>query len=306
MAKEKLGSPEQQTDGTWKQWYLDTDTGQVSSISYGAPVDRVAAARERAAAVSAYYSDPWISQNVLGPMNQAAEDESRQREKLLQLQQNADTRAQGQLEINQADAQDRYRTNARNYVLAAERLRLDGRIAEANEMNQKAQIELRKAELVQQGVFKSADLFMQGAKPAYTPLYIDLMNRQPGLQPQSGRLADILAGRMPQGAFGSGTAGSGPTANDWLFGAGPTVTPDQMQARNEADKGLARGLAANINLAERGSYEKLDPVESEYLGGLFSDTGNDPGVVERAYRRAGIMQGAGGSARTTTGRGLFG
>ena len=261
MALQAIGAPEPQPDGTFKQWYFDSDTGQTTFRAYGTPQDRVAQAQGRAAEVKAYYDDPWIQENVLGPTNRATEE--------------------------------MYKEKAKAFQLEAIKLLQQGRRDEATAMYNRAQITLRAAEMAQTGMFKSADLFLKGAQPAYASQFIDLARMQPGFQPRTGSFADIAAGKLPQGVFGAGMKEGATTVNDVLFGSGGGPSFEQLAGRNAADEDLAGSLAAGIGQIPRGSLESLDPYEQEYLGSLWSSKGYNPDVLGRAYKRAGIMQGPG-------------
>lgn len=202
------------------------------------------------------YADPWYQENLLGPMNRAAEQQAKEKAQAFQLQ--------------------------------AKQLALQGRVAEANIANQKAQIELRKAEMVMQANMELAK--MRG--PGNAAQFIDMARRMNGMGVQSSALAQIAAGGMPTGAFTPGGSGQPTSLRDRMSGM-MGASQEQIDQRDRNDQNLANQIASRSTQLARGSLESLSPYEREYLGSYVDNGGNDWESVQAAYKRAGIMQGAG-------------
>lgn len=242
-------------DGTVTIWYDDG-----TQAKYGNPVDPIANARQSgqaaAAQTQAIYGDPWYQSNVLDPMNRSAEQQAKERASALQMQ--------------------------------AKQLELQGRVAEANILNQQAQIELRKWEL--QANANAQLAAMRG--PGNAAQFIDLARRQSSMGVQSGALAQMAAGNMPTGAFVPGGSGQPQSLQDRMSGM-MSASQSQIDQRDANDQGLANQIASRATQMKRGSFESLSPYERDYLGSYVDKGGNDWGSVQDAYKRAGIMQGRG-------------
>jgi hypothetical protein len=262
-------------DGTITLFYDDG-----TSLTVGTPRDPVQVATQAgqtaAAQVRAQYADPWYKENVLDPMNQVAEQQAKDRAQKLKNE--------------------------------AATLRLQGRTAEANIKAQQAAVELRKLELRQsnqqfgQTMGQRAYEFDRGQQLQASGMIanargagnaaqrVDLGRRLTSFGTQSTALADIAAGRVPQGAFAM-TSGAKPVSEaDYLAGL-LGATPDQMHQRDANDRSLAQQIGSNATRIARGSVESLSPYEKSYLGSYLGATGFDPEQFDDEYRRAGVMQG---------------
>ena len=251
-------------DGRIQVWYDDGE-----QRVFGTPRDPVAeatrAGQGSAAQTRALYEDPWYQQTVLDPMNRSTERAAEDRATQLKMQ--------------------------------AEQARLNGDIARANILNQKAQVELRKMELRQSGYFQErsqnlqANLALANARGAGNAAQrIDLGRRTAGFGTQSGALAQIAAGGVAQGAFAM-RPGSKPTSEaDYLSGM-LGASNDQMQMRDQNDRALARRIGAGAGQLARGSMESLSPYERSYLGSYLDAEGFDQDQFQDEYQRAGVMQG---------------
>lgn len=194
------------------------------------------------------------------------------------------------------------REKAQQYQLQARQLALQGRQVEANIANQKAQIELRKAELAQQRYLTERSQQLQAAGlmanlrgPGNAAQFIDLGRRLSSFGTQSGALAQIAAGGMPQGAFvpgGSGKPTSLQERMSGMLGAGPGGE-SAIDQRDANDRRLATQISSNATRIARGSLQSLSPYEQAYLGSYSEAAGFDWDAVKEAYQRAGIMQGRG-------------
>lgn len=202
------------------------------------------------------YADPFYQENVLGPMNRAAEQQAKEKAQTFQLQ--------------------------------AKQFALQGRVAEANIANQKAQIELRKAEMVMNANMELAK--MRG--PGNAAQFISLARRQKAMGINSSALAEIAAGGMPTGAFVPGGSGQPTSLRDRMSGMMGT-SQSEIDQRDRNDQGLANQIASRSTQLARGSLESLSPYEREYLGSYVDNGGNDWESVQAAYKKAGIMQGRG-------------
>ncbi len=258
-------------DGTIKVWW---DDGQTRI--FGTPKDPVAAATQAgqvsAAQTRAVYSDPWYVENVLNPMNRATEQA----------------------------AQDR----AAQLEQAAKRLEMEGRTAEANILYNKAQIELRKDELRQSGYLteRGQDIQMRGQNLQAAGMManlrgfgnaaqaLDFGRRTEGFGTQTGAMADIAAGRMPQGAFGFKPGQNPISMQDRMSGMLGAPSQSAMDVRDANDKNLARQIASGAGQLQRGSFESMAPEELEYTGSYVDSIG-DWNSTQNRYRAAGIMQG---------------
>jgi hypothetical protein len=256
---------EQNPDGTITLWYDDR-----TSLTVGTPVDPVQRATQAGASAAAQtraqYSDPWYQENVLGPMNRSAEQA----------------------------AQDR----AAQFRLQGDQLKLQGRIAEANEKYQQAQIELRKAELQQSGYFQNRSQQLQAAGmianargAGNAAQRVDLGRRLEGFGTQSTALADIAAGRVPQGAFAM-AEGSKPLSEADRMSGLLGASASQIETRDRNDRMLARQIGGNATRLARGSVDALSPYEQSYMGSYLEAEGYDQDQFMDEYRRAGIMQGS--------------
>lgn len=248
---------EQLPDGTVKLWFDDNTTRVV-----GTPIDPVARATQAgqaaAAQTRAQYADPWYQEFILDPMNRSTEQQAKDRARQLNMQ--------------------------------ADQLKLQGRIADANILYQQAQIELRKDELRQSGMLQAAGMLANARGAGNAAQRIDLGRRLSGFGAQSSALADIAAGRVPQGAFAM-SSGAKPTSEaDYLSGM-LGASPDQMNTRDRNDRALAAQIGSNATRIQRGSIEALSPYERSYLGSYLSATGFDEDQFTDEYRRAGIHQG---------------
>lgn len=242
-------------DGTITIFYDDK-----TSITVGTPVDPVAAAQQAgrvsAAQTRALYEDPFYQTNVLDPMNRSTEQQAKERAAALQMQ--------------------------------ARQLALQGRTAEANIANQKAQIELRKWEL-QAGAARDLAA-MRG--PGNAAQFVDLNRRQRGFGAQSSALAQMASGGMPTGAFTmGGGAGKPVSMADRMSGMMGAPSEDAINQRDANDRGLARKIFSNAGQLARGSYESLSPYEREYMKSYGEAEGFDGATFEDQYKRAGIHQG---------------
>jgi hypothetical protein len=251
-------------DGTVTVWY-DDNTTRV----FGTPRDPVAeatrAGQVAAAQTRATYDDPWYIENVLGPMNRSTEQAAQDRATQLQMQ--------------------------------AKRAELEGRVADANILNQKAQVELRKAELRQSGYFQARGQQLQAAGmlanargAGNAAQRIDLGRRTAGFGTQSGALAQIAAGGVPQGAFAMRTGDKPTSEADYLSGM-LGASQDQMQTRDQNDRALARQIGSSATRLARGAMESLSPYERSYLGSYLDAEGFDNDQFLDEYQRAGIHQG---------------
>jgi hypothetical protein len=189
------------------------------------------------------------------------------------------------------------RDNARKWEMAAKTLALQGRQVEADIANQKATIELRKAELAQQKYLKERDQQLSAAGvmaqlrgPGNAAQFIDAGRRLSSFGTQTGSLAMIAAGGVPQGAFAPGASQKPISLQDRMsgtLGAGE----DQINQRDANDKRLAAAIASRSGQLARGSIESLSPYEQQYLSSYVDATGNDWDSTLAAYKSAGIHQG---------------
>ncbi len=193
------------------------------------------------------------------------------------------------------------REEAQNYALKAKQLALQGRTAEANIANQKAQISLRKAELAQQRYLTERSQQLQASGmmanlrgPGNWAQYLDLGRRLSSFGAQSGALAQIAGGGMPQGAFVPGSSGK-PTSQQEAFSGMMGASQSAVDERDKNDAALALKISSGTNRLARGSLESLAPAELEYLKSYAESPGSahDWASVMDAYKRAGIMQGGG-------------
>jgi hypothetical protein len=251
-------------DGTIKIWY---DTGDTRI--FGTPRDPVAeatrAGQVAAAQTRATYDDPWYVTNVLEPMNRSTAQAAQDRAAQLQNQ--------------------------------AKQLELQGRTAEATILTQKAQVELRKMELRQSGYFQARGQQLQAAGmlanargAGNAAQRIDLGRRTAGFGTQSGALAQIAAGGVPQGAFAMRTGDKPTSEADYLSGM-LGASQDQMQTRDQNDRALARQIGSSATRLARGAMESLSPYERSYLGSYLDAEGFDNDQFLDEYQRAGIHQG---------------
>ena len=250
---------EQLPDGTVKLWFDDNTTRVV-----GTPIDPVARATQAgqaaAAQTRAQYADPWYQTNVLDPMNRSTEQQAKDRARQLNMQ--------------------------------ADQLKLQGRIADANILYQQAQIELRKDELRQSGMLQAAGMLANARGAGNAAQRISLGERLAGFGAQTQGLADIAAGRVPQGAFAMRPGDKPVSEADYLSGM-LGATQDQMRERDRNDRALAAQIGSTITTRPRGSLEALGPYRQAYLGSYLDAEGFDAGYTEEEYRRAGIHQGRG-------------
>lgn len=284
-------------DGTVKLWYDDG-----SSLVVGTPIDPVQRAQQAgqtaAAQVQAQYGDPWYQTNVLAPINLASEQASKDRAAQLQMQ--------------------------------ARTLEMQGRTAEANIKYNEAQVELRKLELRQQneqfgqtlgqresefgrtfgenqyqfdanlgergyefdrGQQLTASGMLANARGAGNAAQrVDLGRRTASFGTQSTALADIAAGRRPQGAFAMRPGDRPLSEADRLSGL-LGATPDQINTRDRNDRALARSIGSNASGLARGSLEAASPYERSYLKSYLDAEGFDADQFSDEYARAGIHQG---------------
>lgn len=249
-------------------YYYDPDTGQQDSITVGTAIDPVQRAQQAgqvaAAQTRATYDDPWYIQNVIDPMNRSTEQAAQDRATALKNQ--------------------------------AKQLALQGRTAEANILNSKAQVELRKMELKQSGYFQQQGQQLQAAGMmsnlrgfGNAAQALDLGRRTAGFGTQTGALADIAAGRVPQGAFGF-KPGQNPVSMADRMSGMLGASQDQMNVRDANDRSLAQQIASRAGQLPRGSLESLAPEELDYLGSYTDATGDWQSTKNR-YAAAGIQQG---------------
>lgn len=192
---------------------------------------------------------------------------------------------------------------AQQYKLQSDQLKLQGRTVEANIAYQKAQIELRKSELAQQKYLTERSQSLQANNmmanlrgPGNWAQYLDLGRRLSSFGVQTGSLAQIANGGMPQGAFvpGSGNSnGTRPTSAQEAFSGLMSTPQSAMDERDKNDTQLALKIASNTNRLARGSLESLAPAELEYLSSYVESpgSGHDWKSVLAAYKQAGIQQG---------------
>lgn len=225
-------------------------------------MDPVARARQAGQAALAQtktlYEDPWYQENVLGPMNRSTEQQAKEKAIALRNQ--------------------------------ARQLALQGRAQEAAELNQQANIELRKAELM----LNANTALAQMRGPGNAAQMVDLNRRQGAFGAQSGALAQMASGSVPTGAFVAGGQGGKPVSmQDRMSGMLGAPSSGAIEQRDANDRGLANRIYSNPGQMARGSYESLSPYEREYLGSYAEAEGWDKNTFEDQYQRAGIMQGRG-------------
>lgn len=253
-------------DGTIKVWW---DDGQTRV--FGTPKDMVGeatrAGQVSAAQTRALYDDPFYRENVIAPMNRATEQAAQDR--ATQLQQ------------------------------AAKRLEMEGKTAEANILYNKAQLELRKDELRQSGYLTARGQQLQAAGTmanlrgfGNAAQALDYGRRTESFGTQTGALADIAAGRMPQGAFGFKPGQNPISMQDRMSGMLGAPSQGAMDERDRNDRNLARQIASGAGQLQRGSFESLAPEELDYLGS-YSDSVGDWQSTKNRYAAAGILQGRG-------------
>lgn len=260
---------QQNLDGTITLFFDDG-----SSQVVGTPIDPVARATQAgqaaAAQTRAQYSDPWYQEHVLSPLNRSTEQAAQERAAQLNNQ--------------------------------AKQLELQGRATEANILYQQAQIELRKAELQQSGYLQARGQQMQAAGmianargAGNAAQRIDLGRRLESFGTQSTALADIAAGRVPQGAFAMSAeavnAGAKPLSEADRMSGLLGASASQIETRDQNDRRLARQIGGNATRLARGSVDALSPYEQAYMGSYLEAEGYDQDQFMDEYRRAAIMQG---------------
>lgn len=269
MPKTTIGQPEQLPDGTYRINVFDSDTGQTSQQIVGTPRDPRDIGREAGEAAAAkfegLYSNPWYQEHEVLPKERAIAQQAQDRATLLQNQ--------------------------------AKQLQLQGRTAEAQILNNKAAIELRKAELKQSGFFQQQGQQLQAAGMmanlrgfGNAAQAVDMGRRTAGFGTQTGALADIAAGKVPQGAFGFKPGQNPISMADRMSGMLGAPSQDAMNTRDANDRNLARQIASGAGQLARGSLESLAPEELDYLGS-YSDATGDWQSTKNRYAAAGVMQG---------------
>jgi hypothetical protein len=189
------------------------------------------------------------------------------------------------------------RDNAKKWEMQAKQLALQGRQVEANIANQKATIELRKAELAQQRYLtersqqlQAGGMMAQLRGPGNAAQFIDAGRRLSSFGTQSGALAMIAAGGTPQGAFAPGASQKPISLQDRMSG-NLGASEDAINQRDANDKRLAAAIASRSGQLQRGSIESLSPYEQQYLSSYVDAGGSDWDSVLNAYKSAGIHQG---------------
>lgn len=241
-------------DGTVTIYYDDR-----TNITVGTPIDPVTQARQAGqtalARTRTLYEDPWYQENVLGPMNRSTEQQAK--EKAIALQQQA------------------------------RRLELEGRRAEADILNQQANIEFRKAELM----LNANTALAQMRGPGNAAQMVDIGERTKAFGTQTGSLAQIAAGGMPTGAFGTGMTGKPVSMQDRMSGMLGAPSQGAIMERDRNDRALARQIYSTPGQLARGSLESLGKYRRAYLGSYGEAEGFDDGLFQEAYDSAGIHQG---------------
>lgn len=199
------------------------------------------------------------------------------------------------------EAEAEARNAAQQYKLQSDQLRLQGRTVEANIAYQKAQIELRKAELAQQKYLternqqiQAAGLLVNARGPGNAAQFISLGRRLSTFEPMSGGLLNIAEGKMPQGAFVPGSGGKPVSMEERMSGMLGAPSQQAIDQRDRNDRALASRIFSNGNKIARGSLQALSPYELDYLNSYGEAEGGDYKSFVDAYKRAGIQQGARG------------
>ena len=195
------------------------------------------------------------------------------------------------------------REAAQQYELQAKQLALQGRSVEANIAHQKAQIQLRKAELAQQKYLtersqqiQAGGLMLQARGPGNAAQYISLARRLSPFGVNSGALAQIANGGMPQGAFVPGSGGQPTSMEERMSGMLGAPSQAAIDERDRNDRAIASRIMRNPNTIMRGSLQSLNPYELEYLRSYGEAEGHDWDAFKAAYQQAGAMQGPGRAA----------
>lgn len=192
------------------------------------------------------------------------------------------------------------REKAQQYQLQAKQFALQGRQVEANIANQKAQIELRKAELAQQRYLTERSQQLQASGmmanlrgPGNAAQFIDLGRRLSSFGTQSGALAEIAGGGMPQGSFSPGSGGRPTSLQERMSGMLGAPSEGAINQRDTNDANLARTISEKSGQLARGSLESLSPFELKYLSSYVESptVAHDWESTLEAYKRAGIQQG---------------
>lgn len=197
-------------------------------------------------------------------------------------------------------AEAQAKEKAQQYQLQAKSLAIQGRAQEANAAFQKAQIELRKAELAQQKYLteraqqlQASGTLAQLRGPGNAAQFIDFSRRARSFGTYSPALAQIAAGVMPTGSFAPGASGNPQSLTERMSGNLGGPTEDQIAQRDRNDRALAQAISSQTGQLARGSLELLSPYERAYLGSNSEAGGFDWDTVVDSYKRAGIHQGGG-------------
>lgn len=192
------------------------------------------------------------------------------------------------------------REAAQRYEMQAKQLALQGRQVEANIAHQKAQIALRKAELAQQKYLTERSQQLQAAGlmaslrgPGNAAQFIDLGRRLSSFGVNSGALAQIAGGGLPQGAFVPGSGGKPTTLQERMSGMLGAPSQTAIDERDRNDRQLATRIMSTPNQIARGSLQLLSPYEQAYLKSYGEAEGFDWDTFAETYARSGIMQGPG-------------